>query len=254
MPYIDYQQLVALEAEVVSAPGITWRSVGRSHAGRVRDVNEDAFYHSSDQRLWVVADGMGGHARGDYASGVVAEACVHFVKSSSLAASIRGLEEKLRGAHHSCRNSFRGERVGSTVAVLFAYGQYGFLLWAGDSRVYRLRNGSLTQMTQDHTVAQEKVARGELRAGQVPFHPSAHVLTRAVGVHQTLHLELDYDVVQKGDRFLICSDGLYNELTAAEIQQYLAQSTKEEALDSLLDSALANGGRDNITAVIVDAD
>ncbi|WP_101758892.1 PP2C family serine/threonine-protein phosphatase [Oceanicoccus sp. KOV_DT_Chl] len=253
MPYINYQQLVALEAELTAAPEICWRSLGRSHAGWVRQDNEDAFYHSTEQGLWVVADGMGGLARGDYASGVVAEACVHFVKSKTLAESIRGLEARFREAHNNCRNSFHGERVGSTVAALFSYGQYGFLLWAGDSRVYRLRNERLTQLTKDHTVAQEKFSRGELKAEQVPLHPSAHVLTRAVGVHQTLHLDLDYELVQKGDRFLICSDGLYNDLARAEIQQYLAQDALEDALNSLVDGALNNGGRDNITAIVVDA-
>ncbi len=253
MPYIDFQQLIEMQAEVVSEPAICWHSVGRSHVGCVRRVNEDAFYHSTEQGLWVVADGMGGHARGDYASGVVVDALVHFAKSSTLAASIRDLEIRLRDAHNNCRNSFRGERVGSTVAALFSYGQYGFLLWAGDSRVYRLRGDQLTLMTKDHTVAQEKYARGEFSAAKAAIHPTAHVLTRAVGVHQTLHLELDYEVVQQGDRFLVCSDGLYNDLANDQMKQLLAHDVAEEALDALIDRALDKGGRDNITAIVVDA-
>jgi serine/threonine protein phosphatase PrpC len=256
MPYIDFQKLVVLEAEIAADFMIDWQSAGNSHAGRIRKVNEDAFYHSADQGLWVVADGMGGLARGDYASSVVVEACAHFCKSNSLAASIRDLETRLRAAHDSCRESFKvekGDPVGSTVAVLFSYGQYIFFLWAGDSRIYRLRGDQLKQNTVDHTVAQERFARGELSPEQVAHHPSAHILTRAVGVHQTLHLELDYQTVEPGDRFLVCSDGIYNELSPANIHQLLSLESAAEAVNALVEKALDNGGRDNITAIVVDA-
>jgi len=255
MPYIDFQKLVALEAEITADAMINWHSAGSSHVGRIRKVNEDAFYHSADQGLWVVADGMGGLARGDYASSVVVEACLHFGKSSTLAASIRDLETRLRAAHNRCRQSFKvgkGEPVGSTVAVLFSYGQYIFFLWAGDSRIYRLRGDQLKQNTIDHTVAQEMSTRGELRPEQVAYHPSAHVLTRAVGVHQMLHLEIDYTTVEPGDRFLVCSDGIYNELSPADIQQLMSLDPAAKAVDALLGNALDNGGRDNMTAIVVD--
>ncbi len=253
MPYIDFQQLIDLEETITEQPAITWESVGRSDVGLVRKANEDAYYHSTDQCIWAVADGMGGLARGDYASGVVAEAFVHFGKSSNLAASIRDLETRLRAAHANCRSSFEGERVGSTVAAMLSYGQYSFFLWAGDSRVYRLRGGQLKQMTKDHTVAQGKFERGELSANKVASHPGAHVLTRAVGVHQTLHLDLDYETAEQGDRFLICSDGLYNDLTRSEMQQFLQCADAQTALDGLIDCALEKGGSDNITAIIIDA-
>lgn len=254
MPYIDFKQLVALEAEVDKAARFEWRSAGRSHAGCVRSANEDAFYGSAEEGLWAVADGMGGLARGDYASGVVAEAFVHFVKSSSLAGCIRDLELRLREAHSQCRTSFPGEHVGSTVAALFSYGRYGFLLWAGDSRIYRLRDGQLDQLTIDHTVAQGKILRGEMTPAQAARHPSAHVLTRAVGVHQTLHLELDYTEVMSGDRFLVCSDGLYKDLQHADIQRALGQGSVQEAADGLVDCALDKGGNDNITAIVAAAE
>lgn len=253
MPYIDFKQLVELETEVAATAPIAWQSAGRSHPGRVRSANEDAFYGSAQQGLWAVADGMGGLARGDYASGVVAEAFVHFVKLKSLAACIRDLEMRLRQAHSKCRHSFPGERVGSTVAALFNYGQYGFLLWAGDSRVYRLRAGRLDLLTTDHTVAQDKLSRGELTPAQAERHPSAHVLTRAVGVHQTLHLELDYGLVEPGDRYLVCSDGLYKELVADDIQRLLGPGSVNQAVEALVEGALERGGSDNITAIVVEA-
>lgn len=254
MPYIDFEKLIELEAECGATGQICWQSVGRSHAGHVRKVNEDAYYNTAESGLWAVADGMGGLARGDYASGVAIEAFVHLDRADTLAQCIRDLEVRLRDAHDKCRTSFPGERVGSTVAALLSYGCYGFLMWAGDSRVYRLRDGQLTQMTKDHTVAQDKYARGELTARQAASHRTAHILTRAVGVHQTLHLELDYRPVQPADRYLVCSDGLYNELTRAELRQLLGSGSIEEALDALVDGALDNGGGDNITAIVVEAE
>jgi len=253
MPYIDFQKLAELELECGPAESICFHSAAQSHPGHVRKVNEDAFYNAPELGLWALADGMGGLARGDYASGVVVDAFVHFNRAATLAESIRDLEVRLRDAHSKCRNSFPGERVGSTVAALFSYGRYAFLLWAGDSRIYRLRKGQLKQLTIDHTVAQEKFARGELTARQAASHHSAHILTRAVGVHQSLHLDLDYQLIQPADRYLLCSDGLYNELAKNEIQQLLSPGSAEESLETLVNGALARGGGDNITAIVVDA-
>ena len=260
MPYINFNQLVELEDKCQSNQAdITWRSAAHSDAGRVREVNEDAFYSDSEQGLWAVADGMGGLARGDYASGVVVDAFFHFMKASSIAGCVRDIETRLREAHANCRNSFKGkgkeksERVGSTVAALYCYGGYGFLLWAGDSRVYRLRNNELELLTTDHTVAQDKIASGAMTPEKAARHPSAHVLTRAVGVHQTLHLDLDFDPIQVGDRFLICTDGLYNELSDDELRSLLTEGEVQEAVKALVNKALDQGGRDNITAIVVDA-
>ncbi len=254
MAYIDHKQLAQLEIEDTSAPTITWHSAARSHAGRVREANEDAFFNSAEQGLWAVADGMGGRARGDYASGVVAEAFVHFVSQPTLTKNIVNLEARLADAHHNCRHTFKGEKIGSTVAAMFAFGSYCFFLWAGDSRVYRLRENVLEQMTVDHTLAQQKVARGELRPGQVAYHPSAHVLTRAVGVHQTLHLDLHSERVEAGDRFLLCSDGLTKELSDADIREHLQNGPVEQVADALIERALDKGGRDNVTAIVVEVE
>ena len=253
MPYIDFQQLEELDKADALDINISWHSVGHSDVGRVRKLNEDAFLNSPEQGLWAVADGMGGLARGDYASGVVVDSLVYFGHSSNLAASIRDLEVRLRLAHDNCRSSFHGERVGSTIAALFSYRHFTFFLWAGDSRIYRLREGELKQMTIDHTVAQDKCRRGELNATQANRHPSAHILTRAVGVHQTLHLEIDYDTVQAGDRYLLCSDGLYNALPVGRIQEILGMESREESLTQLIDAALDERGDDNITAIVADA-
>ena len=254
MPYIKFQELEQMDTSFDDSSVVKWTSVASSDTGLVRKVNEDAFLNSSRLGLWAVADGMGGLARGDYASGLVVDALVHFEPTESLANDIRELELRLRQAHANCRGSFKGERVGSTVAALYSHQQYAFFLWAGDSRVYRLRDGEIEPMTVDHTRGQERFAKGELTASQLEKHPSAHVLTRAVGVHQTLHLDLDYATVQNKDRYLICTDGLYNRMSLEDIGSLLEKDCAEEALAAFIEKANGQGGDDNITAIIVDAE
>ena len=235
-----------------AAAAITWHSSSYTDVGRVRHINEDAFLDSQEQRLWVVADGMGGQSRGDYASSAVVEQLREFPRQPSVLANLQDLETRLQVAHEKCRTAFRRHRPGTTVAAMLAHGNYCFLLWAGDSRIDRLRDRKLEQLTLDHSRAQEKYARGELTEQEMENHHSAHVLTRSVGAHRTLRLEMCYSSVQGGDRYLLCSDGLYNPVDFEEICAGMGQGSPEEACKSLVDLALERGGPDNITVVIVD--
>lgn len=232
---------------------IAWHSASRTDLGRVRHINEDAFLDSEDQRLWVVADGMGGHSRGDYASSAVIRHLREFPHQHAVLANLQDLEARLRTANEECRTAFRNKRPGTTVVTMLAHGGYCFFLWAGDSRVYRLRDRALEQLTLDHSVAQQKHAQGELTEEESRTHRSAHVLTRAVGIREDLQLELAYTQVQRGDRYLLCSDGLYNPVEAHDIHALLREGTPEEACGALVDRALENGGGDNITVIVVDA-
>ena len=260
MPDIDLQLLAQIERSFGSdelAQTSHWRSNGKSHIGHVRPVNEDAFLEATEQKLWCVADGMGGLSRGDYASKAVIKALAKFVLRPSLTESVEDLEAKLLQVNETCRTAFRNKKLGTTVAALLAYGDYCFYLWAGDSRIYRLRDNELVQVTDDHTVAQENRNRQagasqndhEEEAGR----PSAHVLTRAIGVHKTLRIELQFEPLEAGDRFLLCSDGLYNALPFSDIRSFLGRGSTEDALDCLVHAALEQGGQDNITAIVVDA-
>ncbi len=219
-----------------AASAITWHSASKTDVGRVRPINEDAFLDSQEQRLWVVADGMGGHSRGDFASSAVVKQLRTFLPQGLLLASLQDLETRLQAANEQCRTAFRKHRPGTTVVAMLAHGGYCFFLWAGDSRAYRLRDGELVQLTEDHK----------------PAHQT-HALTRAVGIREKLQLDLRHTPVQHGDRFLLCSDGLYNPVEPADLRSLLAQGTPEEACAALLTSALAGGGRDNITIIVVDA-
>ena len=241
------------DANSGGGPAITWVSASHTDVGQVRHVNEDAFLDSAEQRLWVVADGMGGHSRGDYASGAVVAQLGAFPRQKSVLANLQDMESRLQVAHEKCQTAFRKHRPGTTVAALHAHGNYCFALWAGDSRIYRLRNDELEQLTRDHSRAQEKYDRGELTEEELASHHTAHVLTRSVGAHKKLRLDMIHAPVQGGDRYLLCSDGLYNPAELADIRAALGQGSAEEACRALVDLALAGGGRDNITVVIADA-
>nr|AOS48118.1 protein serine/threonine phosphatase PrpC [uncultured bacterium] len=261
MPYTHLQEIAEIadriEAEASSESGagvaIAWNSASRTDLGRVRHINEDAFLDSLEQRLWVVADGIGGQSRGDYASSAVVAQLRAFPRQNSVLANLQDMEARLQVAHEKCRTAFRKHRPGTTVAAMHAHGNHCFLLWAGDSRIYRLRDRELEQLTQDHTMGQEKLARGELTEQELAGHRTAHVLTRSVGAHRNFRLDISYSPVRGGDRFLLCTDGLYNPVDSGEISAALGRGSPIDACQSLVDLALERGGRDNITVVVVDA-
>ena len=238
--------------DTLQTPALTHKTCGTTHKGYIRQYNEDALLSLPEQGLWVVADGMGGHNRGDYASKAVVKALQSYTREDNLTATIESLETRIQEANSDCQEAFHTTKVGSTIAALFEYNKECFFLWAGDSRIYRLRDGHLTQMTVDHSVAQEKFERGELTQDEANTHPSAHILTRAVGVHRSVTPQLHHGTALPKDRYLICSDGLYSGVDHDSIQRLLSEESQEQALTTLIDAALDSGGRDNITVVIVD--
>ena len=232
---------------------LNWISSSTSKLGFVRSVNEDALLDAREQNLWVVADGMGGHSYGDEASRTIIDQLVSFRRGDNMQGNIDDLKARLQLAHEQCRSNGDGQMMGSTVATLFVHDPYCFFLWAGDSRIYRYRNNQLQQMTKDHSLVQELVSIGELEREDMEKHPSSHIITRAIGVHSELDLELQYDVIEPGDKYLVCSDGLYKDVVEQEIADGMALATVDESLESLVDLALDRGGTDNTTAIIVQA-
>ena len=196
---------------------LDWLSSARTNVGFVRSANEDAFLDAREEGLWVVADGMGGHSRGDQASQAVVNSLVSFKRSHDLTQNIENIENRLLAANRACRAMVRGKVIGSTVAAMFAFDPFCFFLWAGDSRIYRLRDGQMNQMTEDHSLVQEMCALGELTPEEAEHHPSSNIITRAVGVHDRLRIEMQYTTVHPGDRYLLCSDGLYKDMEKDEI-------------------------------------
>lgn len=231
--------------------GYSWRCAGATHAGLERTSNQDAWLALPQAGLWVIADGMGGYRAGDVASRMVCEALTNFSPHATLEQSIDELRQRISDVNERLyAPSIRPIdpiQSGSTVVMLLAAGDDCAALWAGDSRVYRLRQGELWQMTLDHSWAAQLTARG------VKHQLTDHTIMRAVGGEATLVLDVKREQVQRGDRYLLCSDGLYRELTAAQIAALLSTGEAEQCVQSLLEATLAAGAHDNVTLVVMDA-
>lgn len=230
-------------------------SAGLSDAGRVRKVNQDAFLDRPDLGIWGVADGMGGHSDGAHASRLLVDRLALLERPTLLGAASKRVASVLMDVNRRLiEEAIRRDLdiIGTTVVALIAVGDHCAILWAGDSRVYRLRDGELTQLTTDHTQVQEMVEQGVLTREQAEYHPMSNVLVRAVGGDLELTVDKRVEGLRGGDRFLLCSDGLTKELPARLIARLLGQADPDTAARSLVQAACDSGGRDNVTAVVVE--
>lgn len=225
-----------------------YRSAAASDVGRVREINEDSFLERPDVGLWVVADGLGGHSEGEVASRMVCDALADFIPDAGFEDMVEEARGRIAAVNdHLLRAATRAinpVRSGSTVVALMVRGSRCAILWAGDSRVYRWRNGVLEQLTRDHSLAATEVLVG----GE-----SAHAITRAVGGEATLSLDLHRDRVRSGDRFLLCSDGLTRALPEAQIRAWLERADIRTGVDGLVKATLDAGAPDNVTVLVVEA-
>lgn len=233
-----------------------WTSAAASHAGLVREINEDACLDQPERGLWAVADGMGGHTLGDFASRGVIETLSKLPPAGSLAELARNARERLQAVNRQLRMEAALRAlpvIGSTVVVLFAWDRRCGYLWAGDSRLYVYRHGQLTQLTRDHSQVEELKAQGRLSPEEALGHPLRNLITRAVGAAEILELDEALLEVEDGDMFLLCSDGLTNEVSAEEICAALVNGSCRQAAEVLIELALKHGGRDNVSAVVLRA-
>jgi protein phosphatase len=230
----------------------TLRTAGRTDIGHLRENNEDAIV--SSDRLALVADGMGGHPGGE----IAANAAAGVVPAVFKGRSVDELEAAVRAANWAIRDRAVAqpglEGMGTTIcaAGLLTDGHLA-LVNVGDSRAYLWHGGALTQLTQDHTVTAELIQRGEIRKEEAPQHPHYGVLTRALGVGTDIEIDRRTVALEKGDRIVVCSDGLFNELSGEEIASAMAGGGDGAAIvDNLIDRALGHGGRDNVSVVIAE--
>ena len=231
----------------------TIRFNARTHVGRVRKHNEDSILVMADQQIWVVSDGMGGHEGGDYASQVVVDA-VAMLPEMPATEKLGAIRRALQDAHAMIGDEAarRGAVMGATVvALVLADGHFG-ALWAGDSRLYRLRDGKIDLLTTDHSLVAALVESGQLTWDAAGKHPQANAITRAVGVGGELELDKIRGDALSGDRFLLCSDGLNKYLTIAELGGALGAAPLEVVTDNLVQMALDRGGADNVSVIVVD--
>lgn len=230
---------------------LRWHSCAATNVGYVRKINEDSFLDAREQGLWVVADGMGGHSRGERASQTIIEELQSFEAGDVALRNVQDLLTRLQKANAYCRSMANGKVMGSTVAALYLHEDAGYILWAGDSRIYRHRHGKFSQLTDDHSLVQELHRLGELTAEEAENHPSANVITRAIGVADEIEIQVRKVDLLPGDRFLVCSDGLFKDVRMQEVGYYLSLPSPRQALDKLVQLALLRGGTDNVTAIVV---
>lgn len=223
------------------------RSAGLSHVGKVRTINQDAFLERPEVGIWVVADGLGGHSRGEVASRMVCDAMASVTPDGSFEGLIDTVRDRLQDVNASLLRGASAQddgRCGSTVVTLLVRDTRLAVLWAGDSRVYRWRHGILEQLTRDHSLAE---------AGALVGTEDSNVITRAVGGDETLDLDLRVDEVQAGDRFLLCSDGLTRNIPHARLAERLGEPDIAGIARGLVAATLDAGAPDNVTVVVVEA-
>jgi protein phosphatase len=227
---------------------------GVTDVGLRRDTNQDSFF--AEYPLFIVADGMGGHAGGEIASQrTIARLEALLAEGQVNRPGIESALELVVGdiaAHPETTD----EGTGTTLTGVFLEADGDDLHWValniGDSRVYLLREDRLVQVTTDHSVVQELIAAGKISPDEAEGHPYSNVITRAVGASELTAPDYVTIDVRAGDRFVICSDGLTKELTDYGIQHFLNENADPgAAVDAMLAAALENGGRDNVTLVIV---
>lgn len=234
-----------------------WSSAGRSHVGMVRSINEDACLVSPEIGLWAVADGMGGHEAGDVASQMIVETLQQITPPSDWKGFLAAAREALKQVNQRLREEsaqrYQYRTIGSTVVVLLMYDNQCACLWVGDSRIYRLQDGQLQQLTRDHSHVQELVDQGLIAPGDAHRHPLANVITRAVGSTDDLVIDEAVYPLQAGDMFLLCTDGLNKTVGDTEIAHLLAHSNhnSQEAVKALIHLALMREANDNVTTVVV---
>ncbi|MFY9234137.1 MAG: protein phosphatase 2C domain-containing protein [Fimbriimonadaceae bacterium] len=239
----------------------------KTDLGRVRENNEDKleYYIPEDDptlasrgQIFIVCDGMGGHAAGQIASELTAKTFIDVYLSHPSGDSAVAMEAAViaanRYVHDISRAVVARKGMGTTLSVLILLQDKAYTVQVGDSRIYRLRNSEMLQMTRDHTWIEEALREGVLRPEEIAGHPYKHVLTRAVGTEPTVNCDIELNDLQTGDIYLLCSDGLLNHVGDGDIGAVLRENSPAEACWKLVGMALQGGGSDNCTVVIVRVD
>jgi protein phosphatase len=235
---------------------VRYLSAGHTHTGKVRKHNEDAILVREDVGLWVVADGLGGHSAGDYASGLIVERLGSLPRNGDVFGFIEAIEDTLSQVNTELRQAaaMRGvDLIGSTVVLLVYDPDFMLCGWVGDSRAYCFEDGRLRQITRDHVhgVKDEVTQFAGGPASSRP-QPGAGVLTRAIGAEERLYVDWAVAGNRPGMQFVLCSDGINKEMTDEELDAQCARlQAPGELLQGLFAIALGRAGRDNVSAVIV---
>lgn len=246
-----------------------WRVVGHgaTDVGRRREVNEDSFLIMPDNHIWIVADGMGGHAGGQVASTLTIETV-----GAALARRLAEAEAKTKAGggqrvnvslvmeeavREACNTVFDTARehpeltgMGSTVTVMLIYGDVAWFGHVGDSRAYLVRDGEIHQVTEDHSLVQEHVAAGLITPEQARVSVIRNIITRSIGFERDVKVDVGAVPVERGDQFLLCSDGLTGHVEDHELLEIITDNARRSVPGILIDLANSRGGEDNCTVVL----
>ncbi|MGZ3420343.1 MAG: PP2C family protein-serine/threonine phosphatase [Polyangiales bacterium] len=245
------------------------RSAAKTDVGKKRTLNEDAFLVDDDLGLYLVADGMGGHAAGEIASSEAVATAYGMVKQAhgslkklqgalddaQTRAARRLMESAIQAATYMVYTLAELDReksgMGTTITGLLVLGDHAVTAQVGDSRIYQIRDGEVRQLTEDHTLIAWQLREGIITQEEARRSPHKNVITRAVGNREYVQVDTNLVPLAQGDRYLICSDGLHGYLRAAEIPE-IAERGGEEAVQAFIDLANERGGKDNSTAILVE--
>lgn len=245
------------------------KAIGLTHVGRQRQHNEDTFLVDAEARLFLVADGMGGHAAGEIASRIATDAVAEFIARSDsddgtwphayddrFRRSTNRLVAAMKSANtrvvEAMKKDARLRGMGTTVVAVLIEGNTASFAHVGDSRAYLLRDAQLSRITNDHSWVFEQVQAGMLSEAEAERHPLRNVITRALGGALTVVPDASEIECKSGDVFLLCSDGLTGMISEPDIVRIISEHDEiESACAALIDAANENGGHDNITAILV---
>jgi PPM family protein phosphatase len=230
----------------------------RSDQGMVRSSNEDSFIANSESKIFLVADGMGGHAAGEIASQITASTVNELLSKESLESNVENVlylavQEANTRVYETqkLKSEYRG--MGSTLTVLIVRDDRYFLAQVGDSRAYLFRKNTLSQLSRDHSLVWPLYEKGLLTKEALSRHPRKNLITRSIGTHTEIEVDLQSGAIFEGDVFLLCTDGLTDVLMDKDIQQILSAGGKnpQEICERFIQAANSGGGPDNVTAVMV---
>ena len=229
----------------------------QTNEGKIRTSNEDSFVTNPDTGLFVVADGMGGHAAGEIASHIAATGLDAWVAAHTKGDPAEMLQAGAADANARVFEAQRENRalagMGSTLTAILIRDMRYYIAHVGDSRAYRQRSGVLEQLTRDHSLVWHLYENGVLEKGDLSKHPQKNLITRSIGSHPQVDIDLETGEGKPGDVYLLCSDGLTDGVPDEEISNALSAASKhpQKIADALVDAANDAGGPDNITVVVI---
>ena len=234
------------------------KTTAATNIGLIRQTNEDS-YICINPKTYAVADGMGGHAAGEIASKLLVNTIEKFFSEKHLVKIDQDVlaEIILQANEHILEKAEKHTEyagMGTTASLLHIEADTCFWAHIGDSRIYLLRNNQLSQITQDHSLVWDLVLNGTLTQEEALVHPQRNMLTRAVGIDTNVKVDKGSFDLEKNDKFLLCTDGLTNMVSEAEVKKIIKSETIDDKAAALIDQAIRAGGVDNITAIILEND